>query len=115
MIAFFILVVIPFILLLLAIDGYLGRDVMRDTENIRSDATVLSITPKKYGTKGGTHFEAIIKFSDGSWYRTKCGTVKGFYIITVQFDPDQVPDAVEKAMAAHQKVALKKEKKMMKK
>ena len=106
-----LIIIIGSILIIMGIEGSLGKNVMRDTQNIRSDAEIVSITPKQYGTKGNTHYEAVIKFSDGSWYRTHCGIEKpGLGYVRYRFDETKVPIAVQNAKQAHDKVVKAKEK-----
>ena len=91
-------------------DGYFGKNMMRHTRNISVDADVISVSRKIYGTKGGSHYEAIVHFSDGSWYRANCGIEEhGLISVRIRFDEDQVPFVVEKARKAHKKVAMRRQ------
>ncbi len=66
---------------------------------------------KKFGSKRSSHYEAIVCFSDGSWYRMDCGIEDhGLISVRFKFDASQVPTVVEKAIAAHQRVAERKQK-----
>ena len=109
---FFILLVVLVVLLIFGLEGILGRDILRNKENVRENAEIISIKPKSYGHKSSSHFEAVITFSDGSWYRTQCGYEEAHFFYTKYgFDPSQVPRAVEKATDAHNKAVQKAQKK----
>ena len=97
------------VLACMASDGTLGKNKLHNKAVAREDAEIVSIEPKRYGRKGASHFEAVITFSDGTWYRTDCDWRKSMGLTMFQFgfDKSKVPDAVERAKAAHDDAVMK--------
>ena len=58
-VAIFLLGMVFFVLIIMASDGAIGKDTMRNTKNIRSGAKIVSVTPKRYGSKGASHYEVL--------------------------------------------------------
>jgi len=99
----------------MAVDGNIGKNVMRNTKNIKNGARIVSIKPKRYGSKGASHYEAIINFSDGSWYRTNCGEENHHLTyVSFRFDRSQLPDVINQAIEAHERCAHKNERRRSK-
>lgn len=90
----------------------IGLNRMRGTSSIQGGAEVVSVTPKKAGFERGSHFDAIVKFADGSQYRTNIGrsrfdrTWYGRKYVEFSYNELDVKDAVFRAVDAHEKAAL---------
>lgn len=105
-----LLIVVPWVLWW---SGTLGRNRVWNTSNIQIGADVVSIAPKVYNL-WITHFEVKVKFSDGSWYRTKIETKQqvshswGSYKTTYSYGNWELREAVARAIDAHDQVAREK-------
>lgn len=94
-----------------AINGDFFRDMMRDTDHIQAGAEVFSVDPVKKGIGKGSHFEAEIRFKDGSRYRTSIGNtefgrslLRGKYV-KISYDEPDIRYAINKAIEAHEDFA----------
>ncbi len=69
---FSIVCILLVILFVLKQNGTIGRDILCNKKNLDKNATIISTEPVEKGSKGSSHYEIIINFSDGSHYRTIC-------------------------------------------
>lgn len=108
---FFIVIVIIMIIVLMSLNGTLGRNVMRETKRIETGSEVVSVEPEIYGTKSGKHYEVTIRFADGSWYRTIIGEIdQHFMSYTIHYEDEHIAAAIKEAVEEHERIALKKAK-----
>lgn len=107
----FIVIVIVTIIVMMSMSGALGRNVMRNTNRIEEGSEVVSVEPEIYGTKSGKHYEATVRFADGSWYRTIIGeTDQHFMSYTSHYEDEHIAAAIKEAVEEHERIALKKAK-----
>lgn len=89
-------------------EGRIGRKKLTDPEKARTNATIEKIEPERYGSKGSSHFEVTVYFSDGTTYRDKCNSDTAHFLYkTFQVDQEKLPTVIQEAIDAHTQAAEK--------
>ena len=88
-------------------DGSIGRDKMRNVSHIEPGAEVVSCDTKQFGQWAAAHFELVVRFSDGSFYRTKIGKNQQVRHNRwkYSYNESDVKQTIIKAIIAHEEAA----------